>query len=614
MYEPTISPHDPEHAFVRCDMTGAYVTFNGGRKWTLFNLRTVVQDFEFDPEDPETVYAANNSLYRSKDMGRTWSIVYPEPSKITGESMSGDHADQKFLTSGTDSGGSIDRVRVDPSDNQRIYMGFSGGRGDSGCRIIFSTDSGASWDELGQVQGSQVHQIFPGVWSGNPAQVTVITDRACVRLGVPGGQADILPLPVEGDIIAAGGGSTPQGEVLFYILTATKAENGRINGGMYRSADGGMNWEPANILMDSLPEGEEPPAFSALAVCEGSPETVYLSCGSYPVMMQGSPQRQSGILKTVNGGRDWSWKLVVCGGSILSRNFSGGWLLKWLGWFSNPSYLGVCPTDPEIVYGTDSGRTIKSIDGGGHWQQLISNDLPDGATASRGLDVTTTYGMHFDPFDPGHIFITYTDIGLFHSWDGGRSWMHSITGIPRQWRNTCYWLEFDPAVRGRIWSVWSNVHDLPRPKMHRDGNLVNGNAQGGVAVSEDGGRWWELCNVGVMENGAYIKGLPLSAVCTHITLDTNSPVRSRTLYVCEYGRGVYKSTDGGKTWDLKVNGLGENRKAWRTTLLPDGRLILLVARGGLEGRSYEDGAIYESTGRRRNMEENGYAGWSQRAQ
>ncbi|MBN2290262.1 MAG: hypothetical protein JXQ83_13090, partial [Candidatus Glassbacteria bacterium] len=46
---PTINPQDSNHVFVRCDMTGAYVTLDGGQSWRMFNLRTVVRDFEFDP-------------------------------------------------------------------------------------------------------------------------------------------------------------------------------------------------------------------------------------------------------------------------------------------------------------------------------------------------------------------------------------------------------------------------------------------------------------------------------------------------------------------------------------------------------------------------------------
>src|SRR5881396_2396995 len=37
-FYPEISPFNPEYAFVSCDMTGSYVTYNGGESWRMFNL------------------------------------------------------------------------------------------------------------------------------------------------------------------------------------------------------------------------------------------------------------------------------------------------------------------------------------------------------------------------------------------------------------------------------------------------------------------------------------------------------------------------------------------------------------------------------------------------
>ena len=593
-YEPTISPHDPDNVFVRCDMTGAYVTVNGGNSWRMFNLRSVVLDFEFDPNNPGIVYASNNALYRSENRGGRWSLLYPPPEKITGELMRGDHAGQRFVIKDGIPEGMIDKVRVDPANSDRIYLGLRPyGYRDGSCRLMTSTDRGANWKVLAEVTGRTILGIFPGAWDGNPDQVTLITDRTCARVSSSDGRVTETALPTE-YVRLANGGRGAQGSVL-YVMTDARKEGDLITGGVYRSTDRGGRWQPVcRSLFESLPKDTPLPRFSTMALCESRPEAVYLSCGSYPVMVSGYLQGQGGILKTEDGGDTWRWVLEVMGGDVLTGNFSGGWLKRYLGWFRNPSHLGVSPSDPDICYGTDSGRTIRTRDGGAHWEQVISKDFPDGSFTSRGLDVTTTYGVHFDPYDKDHFFITYTDIGLFHTFNGGKSWVHSITGIPRQWRNTCYWLEFDPAVKGRIWAAWSNVHDLPRPKMHRSGNLVNGRQQGGVSVSGDGGRWWGLCGKGVLENGEYRGGLPASAVCTHIIIDPKSPVNSRTLYVCEYGRGVYKSTDAGRTWELKAEGLGENRKAWRMVLLPGGRLILLVARGGIEGRGYIDGGLYLS--------------------
>ena len=54
---PTISPHDPHIMLVGCDMTGAYITRDGGQSWRMFNLRGRVHFFLFDPKDPQVIYA-----------------------------------------------------------------------------------------------------------------------------------------------------------------------------------------------------------------------------------------------------------------------------------------------------------------------------------------------------------------------------------------------------------------------------------------------------------------------------------------------------------------------------------------------------------------------------
>ena len=65
---PTISPFDENFVLTHCDMTGAYVTHNGGADWRMFNLWTVPNDFEFDPVNPNTIYIATRR-YRTAKTG-----------------------------------------------------------------------------------------------------------------------------------------------------------------------------------------------------------------------------------------------------------------------------------------------------------------------------------------------------------------------------------------------------------------------------------------------------------------------------------------------------------------------------------------------------------------
>ncbi len=79
MIGPTISPHDSSLVVEHCDMTGAYITADAGRSWRMFNLRTVVRCFTFDPASPDVIYAGNMAVWRSADRGRTWTMVWPDP-------------------------------------------------------------------------------------------------------------------------------------------------------------------------------------------------------------------------------------------------------------------------------------------------------------------------------------------------------------------------------------------------------------------------------------------------------------------------------------------------------------------------------------------------------
>jgi photosystem II stability/assembly factor-like uncharacterized protein len=180
------------------------------------------------------------------------------------------------------------------------------------------------------------------------------------------------------------------------------------------------------------------------------------------------------------------------------------------------------------------------------------------------------------------MFITFTDIGLFRSENRGRSWVPSNFGCPGDWRNTTYWVEFDPAVKGLMWAAMSGSHDLPRSRMCCDTSKY----RGGICLSRDGGKNWKPANAGMPQIAA-----------THILLDPESPPHRRTLYVTAYGKGVYKSSDGGSSWTLKNHGIAtQDPLAWRLARAPNGTLYLVVGRRkAADYGSPGDGALYRST-------------------
>jgi photosystem II stability/assembly factor-like uncharacterized protein len=564
MIAPTISPHDPNLVVEHCDMTGAYITLDGGQSWRMFNLRSGVSTFAFDPGDPKVIYAGNEALWRSRDNGRSWSMVFPDPKKNTVEHQNGDHSSAR-LTSDDASypGRGIGTIAVDPADSKRIYLASSGGRGGGPSPLLVSADGGASWSPAGEFPSERILTM-----QFEPGALLVIGNQRMHRLA--SGTWEHFAGP-EGGIRAASAGRA-NGVTTIYATTPS---------GVSVSGDGGRTWRAASPQL-----GQTAGRFEAIATSAGNALTAYVGFRGLQ-LGEGRANQFNGIAKTTDGGRTWA--IVHKESDGPSANLEASWIegrVRGGGrdiWFDAPYSLGVAPTRPDVCYATDLFRTYRTLDGGRSWQQVNSVRVGENRWTTRGLDVTTNYGVHFDPFNPKHIFIGYTDIGAFQSYDGGASWVTATEGIPPRWRNTTYWLEFDPKAKGLMWGAFSGTHDLPRPKMWRGRDPER--YTGGVGISTDGGATWQPSN----------NGMPETAV-THLLLDPASRVGSRTLYACGYGRGVYKSTDNGKSWALKSEGITERKPfAWRMTRAGDGTLYLVVARSN-EGRPSDigDGALYRS--------------------
>jgi photosystem II stability/assembly factor-like uncharacterized protein len=591
---PTISPHDPRVVLVACDMTGAYITENGGDSWRMFNLGTAVSSFAFDRTDPNVIYAGTAALWRSADLGRTWRMVFPDPAR-TRASFIGDHADYVLrsddpLHAGADGQTAVQAIAVSPDGVVTIAVSGGGPRGSPRPgALLQSASRGERWRKLRDLPPGRVLALA----AVQADDLVVVLDTRVLR-HVAGTAADAWiehdgppGSPAHDASVAstrAGRGSA----ATIYALNASTWSGAQVANGLFVSRDDGATWTPAAARLDlriTDAGSGDPPAFRAVTVSPSDPAVAYVGIEGLQ-LGAGPDERFNGIAKTTDGGR--TWRLVHRESRRPSPRMIGSWVEERAivpgpdVWFDAPYDIAVSPTHPDIVFVTDLFRTYRTLDGGRHFAQVHSRAMGARRWATRGLDVTTAYGVHVDPFDRRRLFISYTDIGLFRSEDGGQSWMVSSAGIPQRWRNTVYWLVFDPAERGLAWAALSGTHDLPRPKMWRTNDPAN--YQGGVGISHDGGRSWTPA-----------AGLPVGAV-THLLLDPRSPAGARTLYACLFGHGVYKTTDGGKTWTPKNSGLSERPFAWRLTQAPGGRLYLVVARRSERGRIGDagDGAVYVS--------------------
>src|SRR5215469_11442805 len=141
MFHPTISPRDASEVLVSCDMTGSYISHDGGHSWRMFNLRGTVRFFAFDPARPGTIYAGAAGLWRSTDDGLSWALLWPAPATVRGVRMNTDHADETILSS-EGPAGQMTALAIDPADSRLLAAGVVK---EGKAAVSLSTDEGATW-------------------------------------------------------------------------------------------------------------------------------------------------------------------------------------------------------------------------------------------------------------------------------------------------------------------------------------------------------------------------------------------------------------------------------------------------------------------------------------
>ncbi|QNI36136.1 WD40/YVTN/BNR-like repeat-containing protein [Edaphobacter albus] len=568
MFHVTINPHNADEVLLSCDMTGAYISHDGGHHWRMFNLRGSVRFFAFDPVVPHTIYAGTDALWRSKDDGTTWHLVWPSPSAVRAIEMDSDHADETMVAS-PNSIGQIVVLAIDPEDSRILYAAATK---DGRAAIVVSRDSGLTWKMLHPLVEVPLHLWIDvaspkggrNLYTAMPHGIEARIDGAWRHKAAPAG--------VEFNDVSAGFREGQSGPAFYAV-----GSQGKGPSDLWISMDGGENW-----TRSQLPGAAA--QVRAVAASLHHPEVVYASYKG----MQLEGEAVQGVARSDDFGQHWRlvWRSTH---SREAENVHDAWIAGEMTpeWTEEPLSLTVDGRNPDLAYATDLGRTMGTTDGGKNWTARYSEKAGGSSWVSTGLDVTTSYGYLVDPFDSKRRFIPMTDIGLFRSEDAGRSWVRSVEGIPPSWRNTTYAVAFDPQIRGKMWAAMSGTHDLPRPKMWR--HTLTSAYVGGICVSTDGGRTWRVSN----------QGMP-PAAATHVLLDPTSTAGHRTLWAATMGHGIYRSNDDGKTWEAVNNGIvQENALAWRLARATDGTLYALIARRSEDGSigNAGDGALYRSTDR-----------------
>ena len=372
------------------------------------------------------------------------------------------------------------------------------------------------------------------------------TEFGLLRSEDGGGTWKHLPTPKSGACVAV----APSDPSIVYA--AFRQE------GIRRSTDRGATWSLAN---DGIKQGC---SIREVAIDPRDPNTVYCI---------GAVNWEGYFYRSTDGGRSWEESRT------LKRDFDSdptcpedyGGRAAGTCPLSTPGNLAVNPARPTELFIAANWRNAFSPDGGRTWEQR-----------DRGADITCTTDIRFVG---GKTYVTAMDEGLLVSEDDGATWRilcplkYSTALSGHQWRvhvspsaerivTTCsLWerpsdcvvvsedggksftthAEGLPARRPTANTMWGQGYARARAADPSDPNVlclgIDGdptpgqNPGGGVFKSTDGGRTWQR-----------LAAQPGSRRMFYgLAVDPTAPKR---LYwgACGAGGGLYRSDDGGATW------------------------------------------------------------------
>ncbi len=303
------------------------------------------------PTSPDTVLVGGIDLLRTTDGGASWTNV--TQGYADGNGNNHPHVDQHAIC-------------FDPHDASHVWVGNDGG-------IMESRDAGASW--LPRNNGLAVTQFYAvdidpslrtRVIGGTQDNGTLVTSDAVVWDTVMNGDAmTTLHVPNEPDVIISAG---PRG--VFSRIELTTGIVRRLQTGLVQSEP--CEWVAPLVLDPDVPR----------------------------TMFTGRQR----VYRTDNGGDAWR---------AISPPLS-----------NTVSALAISPTDASIIWaGGSYGDLIVSTDAGSTWRSAFSEPLPQQFVSS----------IACSPSDRSTVFVSYASYGTSHVWkstDMGATWLSVWEAMP----------------------------------------------------------------------------------------------------------------------------------------------------------------------------------------
>ncbi|MFN0097168.1 MAG: WD40/YVTN/BNR-like repeat-containing protein [Gemmatimonadaceae bacterium] len=365
--------------------------------------------------------------------------------------------------------------------------------------------------------------LLPAALTAQPVQPTALNGLRWRELG-----------PARGGRSVAVAGSTSR--TLEYWM-------GTTGGGVWKTTDGGTNWQP---MTDRYFGG----TIGAIGVAESNPDIVYVGGGETHI--RGNTSHGDGLWKTTDAGRTWT--------------------LMGLKETRHIARIRVHPTNPDIVYvgalghafGPNPERGVfKTIDGGKTWNRILFRN-----------DSTGISDLVMDPSDPNILYAAFWHAyrtpwslnsggpggGLMKTTDGGATWreLSGNAGLPRGvWGKVG--IAVSPAKTSRVWAIIEND-------------------SGGVYRSDDAGATWQYINKdrNLRQRAWYYSKIFADPKDTNVV----------------YGLNVnfFRSTDGGRTFRQTIQvPHGDNHDMW---IAPNDPMRMIEANDGGANVSFNGGQTW----------------------
>jgi photosystem II stability/assembly factor-like uncharacterized protein len=254
------------------------------------------------------------------------------------------------------------------------------------------------------------------------------------------------------------------------------------------------------------------------------------------------------------------------------------------------------PADPDRLFASQSngwfGQLIqRSDDGGRTWEPVGNKFSYDGEPGTHQWYDGTPHPWefarvwHLEPSlnDPDTVYAGVEDAGLFRSADGGQSWQE-LPGL-RTHPSGPGW---QPGAGGMC--LHTIIEDPGAP-----GRMFAAISAAGAFRSDDGGVSWTPKNAGVRADFLPDK-FPAVGQCVHHM--EMHPQRPEVLYQQNHC-GVYRSDDGGDSWNDISNGLPSRFGFPFATLPHDGDTVFVIPEESDQARMTADArfGIYRSRNR-----------------